>query len=151
MFQNRGLLNKREHRNVLCSVCSVRSLWPHGLQPARLLCPWGSPGKNAGVGCYSFSRRSSQPRDWPHISCVSPALAGRFFTTVSSGSKICVFWITGNIWLTSPKFKTSWSSCPAGWNVGVMAGVPATILEQEDKNHTASWGGRAVGWKESIL
>ena len=27
------------------------SLWSHGLQPARLLCPWGFPGKNAGVGC----------------------------------------------------------------------------------------------------
>ena len=26
------------------------SLRPHGLQPARLLCPWNSPGKNTGVG-----------------------------------------------------------------------------------------------------
>ena len=24
----------------------------HGQQPTRLLCPWGSPGKNTGVGCY---------------------------------------------------------------------------------------------------
>ena len=30
------------------------SLWPHGLYPARLLCPWNSPDKNAGVGCHSF-------------------------------------------------------------------------------------------------
>ena len=28
------------------------SWWPHGLQPARLLCPWDSPGKNTGVGCH---------------------------------------------------------------------------------------------------
>ena len=27
------------------------SFWPHGLQWARLLCPWGFPGKNTGVGC----------------------------------------------------------------------------------------------------
>ena len=27
------------------------SLWPHRLQPARLLWPWISPGKNTGVGC----------------------------------------------------------------------------------------------------
>ena len=27
------------------------SLWPCGLQPTRLLCPWDSPGKNTGVGC----------------------------------------------------------------------------------------------------
>ena len=26
------------------------SLWPHGLQPARLFCPWDSPGKNTAVG-----------------------------------------------------------------------------------------------------
>ena len=26
------------------------SLQPHGLQPARLLCPWNFPGKNTGVG-----------------------------------------------------------------------------------------------------
>ena len=35
----------------MCSVMS-NSLWPHGLQPARLLCPWHSPGKNTGVGCH---------------------------------------------------------------------------------------------------
>ena len=29
------------------------SLWPRGLQPTRLLCPWDSPGKNTGVG-YHF-------------------------------------------------------------------------------------------------
>ena len=35
---------------VLCSVVSD-SLWPHGLQPARLLGPWESPGKTTGVVC----------------------------------------------------------------------------------------------------
>ena len=28
------------------------SLWLHGLQPSRLLCPWDFPGKNTGVGCH---------------------------------------------------------------------------------------------------
>ena len=28
------------------------SVWPHGLWPARLLCPWGSPGKDPGGGCH---------------------------------------------------------------------------------------------------
>ena len=27
------------------------SLWSHGLKPTSLLCSWGSPGKNTGVGC----------------------------------------------------------------------------------------------------
>ena len=39
---------------TLCSVlsCSVvsNSLQPQGLWPARLLCPWDSPGKNTGEG-----------------------------------------------------------------------------------------------------
>ena len=30
------------------------SLQPHGLQPARLLCPWTSPDKNTGVGSHSL-------------------------------------------------------------------------------------------------
>ena len=30
---------------------SCPTLRPRGLQPARLLCPWGSPGKNPGAGC----------------------------------------------------------------------------------------------------
>ena len=30
------------------------SLRPHQLQPARLLCPWNSQGKNTGVGCHSL-------------------------------------------------------------------------------------------------
>ena len=30
------------------------SLQPHGLYPARLFCPWNSPGKNTGVGCHSL-------------------------------------------------------------------------------------------------
>ena len=36
-----------------CSVASVvsNSLWPHGLYLARLLCPWGSQGKDTGAGC----------------------------------------------------------------------------------------------------
>ena len=30
------------------------SLQLHGLYPARLLCPWNSPGKNTDVGCHSL-------------------------------------------------------------------------------------------------
>ena len=28
------------------------SVWPHGLQPTRLLHPWDFPGKSTGVGCH---------------------------------------------------------------------------------------------------
>ena len=41
---------------ISCSVVS-NSLKPHGLQPARLLRPWDSPGKNTGVGCPSLLQK----------------------------------------------------------------------------------------------
>ena len=46
--------DKMSPNSVLrCSVMSD-SLRPHGLQPARLLCPWDSPGKNTGVGGHAL-------------------------------------------------------------------------------------------------
>ena len=40
-----------ESESVNNSV-KFESLQPHGLEPARLLCPWNSPSKNNGVGCH---------------------------------------------------------------------------------------------------
>ena len=48
---------------LTCSICIYAwevtsvvsdSLSPYGLQPARLLCYWDSPGKNTGVGCHAL-------------------------------------------------------------------------------------------------
>ena len=41
---------------LVCAVASVvtDSLQPYGLSPARLLCPWDSPGKDTGVGCLAL-------------------------------------------------------------------------------------------------
>ena len=47
------------------------SLWWHGLWPARLLCPWDSPGKNIEVGFMPSSRASPPPRDWTQVSCIA--------------------------------------------------------------------------------
>ena len=33
---------------------SCLTLWPHELEPAKLLCLWNSPGKNTGVGRHSL-------------------------------------------------------------------------------------------------
>ena len=40
------------------------SLWPQGLQPTRLLCPWDSPGKNTGVGCPALLQRIFLTQRW---------------------------------------------------------------------------------------
>ena len=42
-------MRRSESRSVLSD-----SLRPRGLQPARLLCPWHSPGKDTGVGSLSL-------------------------------------------------------------------------------------------------
>ena len=57
-----------------CWIASA-SLWPHGLEPARLLCPWDFPGKtsqerNQQWVAVSSSRWSSPPRDWTHGSYI---------------------------------------------------------------------------------
>ena len=47
------LLDAMVHVVVVVQLLSrVQLLRPHGLQPARLLCPQDSPGKNTGVGCH---------------------------------------------------------------------------------------------------
>ena len=50
----------------VCVSCSVvpDSLTPHGLWPARLLCPWDSPGRNTGVGCHSLPQGIFLTQRW---------------------------------------------------------------------------------------
>ena len=47
------VINYMSKLSVSHSVIS-NSLQPHGLLPARFLCPWDSPGNNTGVGSHSF-------------------------------------------------------------------------------------------------
>ena len=46
------------------------SLRPHGLEPTRLLCPWGFPGRNTGVDCYFLLREIFATGGQTHTSCV---------------------------------------------------------------------------------
>ena len=89
----------RHHFSIVCVCvcvcvcvlrCSVMSdfLRAHGLYPTRLLCPWDSPGANAGVGCHFLLQGIFPTQGSP----VSPALAGRFFTHRA----FCVDSLTGS-------------------------------------------------------
>ena len=86
---------------VSSSVMS-NSLRPHGLQLARLICPWNSPGKNTENGLpfpspeelpnpgiepwSSASQADSLPFELEGShNHLSPALAGRFFTSEPPG------------------------------------------------------------------
>ena len=64
------------------------SLQLHRLQPTRFLCLWDSPGRTIGVGCHTllqgiFPTQGSNPR------LMTPALAGKFFTTLKAQSVSC--------------------------------------------------------------
>ena len=65
---------------VAYSLSRVQRLWPHGLQPARLLCLWDFPGKNTGVSCHFLLQGSSVPRDRTRVSFI----AGEFITDRST-------------------------------------------------------------------
>ena len=45
-------------------------LWPHRVA-TRFLCPWISQARILEWVAISFSRGSSGPRDWTHVSCMS--------------------------------------------------------------------------------
>ena len=52
---------------------------------ARLLCPWDSPGKNAGVGRHFLLQGIFSNPGTKSGSLVSPASAGGFFTSMPPG------------------------------------------------------------------
>ena len=62
----------------MCGNHSVLSdsLWLHGLEPTRLLCPWNSPGKNIAVGCHALLQVIFPTSDQTQVYCH----ADRFLT-----------------------------------------------------------------------
>ena len=84
-----GLFIQPLFNEILCVfvcayACSVmfNSLRPHGLQPTRLLCPWDFLMQEYWSGL-PFPSPGDLPD--PGIEPMSPALAGRFFTTEPPG------------------------------------------------------------------
>ena len=55
-MQSRGSSTEECQNRLVCVSRLVvsESLQPQGLWPARLLCPWHSPGKNTRVGNHSL-------------------------------------------------------------------------------------------------
>ena len=81
----------RDDVRVSCSVLSD-SLRPRGLRPARLLCPWDSPGQSAAAGRPSLSRASSPPRDGTHVSSLGRwVLYRRSLQGSPLGRYVCCF------------------------------------------------------------
>ena len=57
---------------------------PYGLQPARLLCPWNSPGKNTGASCHFLLQGI-----FPAQGLTLPLLSALRFLTTEPPGKPC--------------------------------------------------------------
>ena len=70
------------------SLRTCLTLQPHGLKPARLFCPWDSPGKNTGGGCHALLQGNLPD---PGIESMSPALAADSLPLAQPGKPIAVY------------------------------------------------------------
>ena len=70
------------HRLHVCVLSHFSHVWLCAiLWTARLLCSWGSPGKNTGMSCRALLQGIFPTHELkPPLLCL-PAFAGRFFTT----------------------------------------------------------------------
>ena len=92
------------------------SLWPHGPKPARLLCPWDSPG-NTGVGSHSLLQGIYPTQNGTLVSCT----AGRFFSIWATREALCL--LLGDAhWSSSLPFKHIVSARYKKWPSAVERG-----------------------------
>ena len=65
-ISNIQTMAKETDNLIVCVSRSVvsDSLRPHGLQPARLPCPWDFPEKNTRVVCHSLLQRIFSTQGW---------------------------------------------------------------------------------------
>ena len=104
-----------------CCCCLVTKscpilLWPHGLQPSRLLCPWDFPGKNTRGKVLPFP--SPGHLSEPGVEVMSSALQvdslpwshlGSPWHREGAHKSVSLEWYVGFCLLCS------WNHCSSGW------------------------------------
>ena len=102
----------------------------HGLQPARLLCPWDSVGNNTGVGCHFFLQGIF----------LTSCLAGRFFTIEPPGKPD-----------SDHPGKGSQITCslPLVWKLPEVP-LGSLITSLQRKSHQQHWSGICVSHKRAF-
>ena len=149
-------ISEKRSRTIFVCVCakslhSCLTLRPHGLKPARLLCPWDSPGKNAGVGCHAllqgiFPAQESNP-------CLLPLphwLAGSLQLALPEKPQNHLWYQLKNFWYLLPKSKviiTFLHSHKKGfgqwkvWLLSILMISGESIVEMRRKASLCSPGG----------
>ena len=128
-------ISEKRSRTIFVCVCakwlqSCLTLRPHGLKPARLICPWDSPGKNTGVGCHAllqgiFPTQESNPRLLPLL-----------------------HWLAGSLQLALPEKPQNhlWYQLKKFWYLLPKSKVIITFLHSHKKRF-----GQCKVWLLSIL
>ena len=89
--------------SVLSHFSRVQFFGPYRLQPARLLCPWDSPGKNTRMGCYALLQGL----------CPTQGLNPCLFCLLN--------WQAGSLSPEPPNlFIYSWLCCMALWDLSSL-------------------------------
>ena len=111
----------QSHECLAC-VCVLRhfsrvwlceTLWTVARQAPL---PWDSPGKNSRVGCHSHLQGNLPSPAIQPLSLMSPALAGRFFTTSTTWEcladffKSCIFVLAAPMALDAFLLSSWWAN-----------------------------------------
>ena len=99
LFTKQKLAHTLRKQSLAAKSCPTLAI-----PPARLLCPWDSPGKNTGVGRRAilqgiFLTRGSNP----HLLCLLHWQAGSF-PLVSPGETL--------LFISKPLFTSRFANCP---------------------------------------
>ena len=89
----------------LLVICSIFQSCPNLCDPIHCSPPGFSvhgifQARKTGMGCISFTKGSSQPRNQTHVSCVS-CIAGGFFTAEPSGKLVLSLNMCSQLWKRS--------------------------------------------------
>ena len=98
--------------SVVVAQSCLTLLQPHGLQASRLLCPWNSPGKNAGVGC-CFLLQGIFPLQESNLGFLHwRQILYHLNHILLQDSEICQFGARAKIWLIRGWNRSWWSRAP---------------------------------------
>ena len=140
-----------EKGRVSCSVIS-ESLQPHGLYPARLLCPWNSLVKNTGMGSVQFSRSvvsaSLRPHESQHARPPCPSPTPGVYSNSHPLSRWCHPTISSSVvpFSSCPQSFPASGSFPmsqlftwGGQSTGVSASASVLPMNTQDWSFTCIW------------
>ena len=103
------------------------SLRPYGAKPVRLLCPWNSPGKNAGVGCHTLLHPEIFPTQGSKLcllcflywqGCFLPlALFGKPNVSTEKGKSCLSMKIVSASQMPCRSLRDHWGVCTLPWEL----------------------------------